>query len=75
MKFFLLFNYCTFQTLMTLKTFSLENVVTGLDFHPDGEMIATIDRYGMCLISEVNTSKCNFHMNMNINGEAGKLTL
>ena len=42
----------------------LENVITGLDFHPSGEIVATIDRYGVCLISDINTVTYQFHLGM-----------
>ena len=29
--------------------------MTRIDFNPDGEIVATIDRYGRCLISDRNT--------------------
>ncbi len=40
----------------------LENIITGFDFDPAGESIATIDRYGVCLISAVNTNNYVFHL-------------
>ena len=40
------------------------NDITGLDFHPHGEMLATIDRYGAFLISDVNTDNYRFHLNL-----------
>ena len=46
----------------------LENVITGLDFHPSGEIVATIDRYGICLISDINTNTYQFHLDMNKEG-------
>lgn len=41
-----------------------ENFITGLDFNPNGETAATIDKYGVCLISDVNTDNHHFHMDM-----------
>ena len=38
--------------------------ITGLDFHPVGEIVATIDRYGVCLISDINTDTYQFHLGM-----------
>ena len=40
----------------------LENFITGLSFDPFGENAATIDRYGVCLISNVDTSNHGFHL-------------
>ena len=42
----------------------LGSFIVGLDFNPTGETVATIDNYGVCLISDVNTDSCRFHMNM-----------
>lgn len=35
--------------------------VSGLDFNPEGTLVATIDRYGTCLISDLNTDNYKFH--------------
>ncbi len=43
-------------------TLHLENSVTGFDFNPAGGSIATIDKYGVCLISDVNTDNYSFHL-------------
>ena len=48
------------------------NVITGLDFSPNGETVATIDCFGVCLISDVNTDSCRFHLSMEITGHNGK---
>ena len=40
----------------------LDNFIRAFDFNPTGESIATIDNYGGCLISDVNTSNYGFHM-------------
>ena len=42
--------------------YSLESVITGLDFNPTGEYMATIDEDGVCLILDVNKNDYNFHM-------------
>lgn len=45
------------------------NWVAGFDFNPAGETISTIDKYGVCLISDVNTDHYSFHLNLgNISG-------
>ena len=54
-----------------LIDWSLDNVITGLDFSPNGELTATIDLVGVCLISDVNTDSCRFHMNMEMKNEYG----
>ena len=33
-------------------------MITGLDFNPTGEYVATIDEKGVCLISDVTTNNC-----------------
>ncbi len=38
-----------------------ENFTTGFDFNPAGDSIASIDSYGVCLISDVNTNNYVFH--------------
>ena len=50
--------------LIFLLHLYLGNFIPGLDFNPAGELIATIDRYGVCLISDVNTNKYSFHTDM-----------
>ena len=42
----------------------LDNYITGLDFNPNGEIAATIDKHGVCLISDLNTDSYRFHVNM-----------
>ena len=36
-------------------------MITGLDFNPTGEYVATIDLRGVCLISDVTTVDYKFH--------------
>ena len=40
------------------------NVLSGFDFNPHGETMATIDYYGLCLISDINTDSYRFHLNL-----------
>ncbi len=40
----------------------LDNFITAFDFNPAGESIATINAYGVCLISDVNTNNYAFHL-------------
>ena len=42
----------------------LDNAISGLDFNPSGTLIASIDRGGVCLISDVNTDDYSSHFNM-----------
>ena len=38
--------------------------MTGLDFSPNGEIIATSDFSGTCLISDINTGSYRFHLDI-----------
>ncbi len=40
----------------------LDNYITSFDFNPTGDSIASIDKYGMCLLSDVNTNNYTFHL-------------
>lgn len=42
----------------------LGNSIASFDFDPNGDVIATIDEFGVCLISDVNTHKSKFHLSM-----------
>ena len=42
--------------------YSLEEIITGLDFNPTGEYVATIDSQGVCVVSDVNTNDYSFHL-------------
>lgn len=42
--------------------FHEENWISSLDFNVAGEAAATIDRYGTCLISDLNSDDCKFHL-------------
>ena len=50
----------------------LGNVITALDFNPNGEIVATIDMYGVCLISDMNTDSYRFHVNIGMKDNFGK---
>ena len=50
--------------------YSLELMVSGLDFNPTGEYVATIDWEDVCLISDVNTNNYRFHKELG--GYSGK---
>ena len=49
-----------------------DNFIAGLDFDPNGEIAATIDCYGECLISNMNTDSYCFHLNMEMKNAYGK---
>ena len=51
--------------------YSLEDMITGLDFNPTGEYVATIDEEGVCLISDVTTANYTFHKEVE-EGSSGK---
>lgn len=40
----------------------LGDYIASLDFDPNGEMVATIDNYGVCLLSDVTTNNYSFHL-------------
>ena len=46
--------------------YSLEEIITSLDFNPTGEYVATIDKEGLCLISDVATVNYTFHKNLSL---------
>ena len=47
-------------------------MITGTDFNPNGDLVATIDRHGTCLISDLNTDGYRFHLNMEMTDKGGK---
>lgn len=47
------------------RNVGIDNWMSGLDFDPNGELIAMIDMYGVFVISDVNTNDCNFWLHMN----------
>ena len=42
----------------------LGNAICGLDFNPLGTLTASIDAYGVCLISDIDTNDYIFHLKM-----------
>ena len=48
--------------------YSLEKVITGLDFNPTGEYVVIIDWKGVCLISDVSTNNYTFHKEVRSEG-------
>ena len=41
-------------------------MITGLDFNPTGEYVASIDKEGVCLISDVATANYTFHKELGL---------
>ena len=41
-----------------------ENFICGLDLSPLGTSMASIDQYGVCLVSDVNTNGYRFHTSL-----------
>ena len=52
----------TFFFVPRLPWLHLVNFITGLDFNPAGESAATIDYCGNCVVSDINTGNCDFHL-------------
>ena len=68
----MVFNNFISQCLLILIYLYLDNNIAGLDFNPNGVIAATIDIYGVCLISDVNTDSYRFHLNMEMKNNVGK---
>ena len=49
---------------------SIGNFIASLDFNPNGETVATIDKDGACLISDMSTDNCSCYLKITSN--AGK---
>lgn len=60
-----------FSRSVHLPSLNLENSVCSLDFDPAGEVAATIDEFGVCLISSVDTHDYRFHLNMEMTADFG----
>ena len=54
-----------------LTYFYSDNFIAGLDFNSSGETVATIDKYGICLISDINTNDYIFHLDLNMSSKFG----
>lgn len=52
-------------------TIEIENHITTLDFDPNGEVIATIDSFGVCLLSDITTNEYKFHLKVHMNKKQG----
>jgi len=53
-----------FQLQPHLTNFHPDNSITSVDFNPTGETVATFDRYGTFLISDIDTDNYSFHLNL-----------
>lgn len=42
----------------------LDNYISSFDFNHSGETAATLDCSGVCLLSDVGTNNCNYHLNV-----------
>lgn len=51
----------------------LDNFISGFDFDPNGEKMATITQYGECLISDVHTNDCNFYLSLEMSNAEGNI--
>ena len=45
-----------------LMILSLDNLISGLDFNLLGTVAASIDEYGVCLVSDIDTNDYSFHL-------------
>lgn len=54
--------------MLPLINLWLENCISSVDFNLNGESVATIDRYGVCLISNLNTDQFSFNLNLESEG-------
>ena len=67
------FNILLALIILTIPMISyLDNAISGLDFNSLGTLTASIDEYGVCLISDVNTNDYSFHLRMS--SEFGNLS-
>ena len=48
---------------MTMISY-IENAICGLDFNALGTLTASIDEYGVCLISDINTNNSIYYLKM-----------
>lgn len=63
---FLIFNDDYSYSLLSPNT--LDVAVVSLDFNTNGEVVATLDKAGSCLISDINTHSCNFSIRVEKKG-------
>ena len=49
----------------------IENSISGLDFDPLGNLAATIDHAGVCLISDISTNSYSSHVDMKTHADQG----
>lgn len=56
-----------------MRSFFLSNRVTGLDFDPSGETVATLSSMGDCIVSDLNTDYSTFCLKMNMTNPRGSL--
>ena len=68
----MVFNKLISPCRLILISLYLDNYITSLDFNPNGESVATIDKYGVCLISDLSTNSYHFHLKMKMKNDFGK---
>lgn len=47
----------------------IANFLSSFDFNPSGEVVATLDRFGVCLVSDVNTNEDAFSLELGTEGD------
>lgn len=57
---------------LILTDLDQNNCVAGFDFNQNGEIAATVDMLGVCLVSDMNTDSYCFHMNLEMKNKSGK---
>lgn len=50
----------------------LGNYIPGFDFDQNGEIMGSVDQYGICLLSDVNTNNSIIDVNLGTPGVDGK---
>ena len=55
-----------------IRIYVIDSYICGLDFDPLGILSVTLDVYGVCLISDLNTNEYSYHNE--IKTESGNLT-
>ena len=59
-----LVRYSFMDAIDLLDSSFQEAIITSLDFNPDGEMVATMNQFGVCLISDLSTNTYRFHLDL-----------
>ena len=67
-----LYIFSLITDLFIYFSLNVANTISGFDFNPNGEIAGTIDKYGICLISDINTNNYRFHINFDVIHNGGK---